>query len=46
LDRHLEVIVVEIFEVSVTGIALACSADYLGVLRLLFSIDFAFWREH
>lgn len=31
----------EIFEVLVTGIALACPADYPGVLRLLFSIDFA-----
>jgi hypothetical protein len=33
---------VEIFEVLVTGIALACPAGYSGVLWCPFSIDFAF----
>lgn len=32
----------ETFEVLVTGMALACPADYSDVLRCLFSIDFAF----
>ena len=32
----------ETFEVLVTGMALACPADYSDVLRFLFSIGFAF----
>jgi hypothetical protein len=38
--------VVETFEVLVTSMALPCPTNYSNVLRLLFSIGFAFCKEH